>query len=96
MNYIIKIISLLCVSSISLSISLSQQTPPKLCIDCKYFISNKPNDIFSKCSFLPTDEGKINFLVTGVNQDGYYYCSTARDSNNMCGEDAKHYEKKDS
>ena len=92
MNYIILIISLLCVSSIS----LQQHTQPKLCINCKYFISDNANNEFSKCSFLPTHEGKINFLVAGINQDKYYYCSTARDSNNMCGEDGKHYEKKNS
>jgi bifunctional ADP-heptose synthase (sugar kinase/adenylyltransferase) len=34
-----------------------------------------------------------HFLVTGkVSIDNYYYCSTARISSNMCGENATKYE----
>jgi hypothetical protein len=35
-------------------------------------------------------------LVTGTNTDEYYFCSTARDSNDMCGEEGKYYKKEDS
>jgi hypothetical protein len=99
MKNIILIIS----SIIRPIISLQQITPPinplinqKICINCKYFISDNSNGIFGKCSFFPTSEGKVNLLVTGVNKDEYYFCSTARDSNDMCGEEGKYYKKEDS
>jgi hypothetical protein len=36
------------------------------------------------------------FLVNGINNNKMenYYCSTARRSENMCGQDGKFYEKK--
>lgn len=37
---------------------------------------------------------KNKFLVTGINDDQYFYCATARDNNNMCGEEGKYYKKK--
>jgi hypothetical protein len=39
-------------------------------------------------------EGKTNFLVNGISNDEYYYCSTARDIYSMCGEEGKYYKKK--
>jgi hypothetical protein len=69
---------------------------PKLCINCKYFIPN--NDIgtseFAKCSFFKTKKGKLNYLINGINKEDYYYCSIARDTNDMCGEEGKYYKKK--
>jgi hypothetical protein len=36
-----------------------------------------------------------NFLVDGIiKKPEYYYCSTARQNDNMCGKDGKLYEKK--
>jgi len=92
MNYIILIIC-----SIILPIISVNQIKPKLCINCKYFISdeiNVPGGIFSKCSFFPKKEGKINFLVNGINKYENNYCSTARDFDDMCGEEGKYYKKK--
>jgi len=37
-------------------------------------------------------EGQISFLVNGVNEQSYYYCSTSRKMD-MCGEEGKHYKK---
>lgn len=48
MNYIFLIICSIILPIVSLKI-----TKPKLCINCKYFISDSCDDIFSKCSFFP-------------------------------------------
>ena len=39
-------------------------------------------------------EGKINFLVNGVNEKLYYQCSISREMNDMCGEEGKYYKNK--
>jgi hypothetical protein len=98
MKNIILIISSIIRPIISLQqiTQINPQINTKICINCKYFISDNRNGIFGKCSFFPTSEGKLNLLVTGVNKDEYYYCSTARDSNDMCGEEGKYYKKEDS
>ena len=67
---------------------------PKFCVNCKYFIEttylNRDN---GKCSLFP-NESK-DYLVSGVKKpENYYYCSTARSWDNMCGPDAKKYKKK--
>ena len=80
--------------------ALTQQ--PKLCINCKFFIPGETgNDNLGKCSITPhyldTPTTKYS-LVTGesnqVINTEYYYCSTARTFENMCGPDGKHYKKK--
>jgi hypothetical protein len=65
---------------------------PKICIHCKYFIPDNDNGKYGKCSFFPIRD--INFLVNGINEEKYYYCSTSRDSNDMCGEEGKYYKKR--
>lgn len=67
-------------------------TKPKLCVNCKYFVkdffsANK----FGKCSQFPMNDDSKNYLVTGIDDRELYYCSTARSSDHMCGEDAKMY-----
>jgi hypothetical protein len=68
---------------------------PKLCIDCKFFKkglfdANK----FGKCSLFPIKDNDF-FLVDGiVKSSEYNYCSISRKYENMCGEEAKLYEKK--
>lgn len=91
MNYIILIICSIILPIISLN-----QIKPKLCINCKYFIPDNASGagIFSKCSFFPKKERKIYFLVDGINKYENHYCSTARDFNDMCGEEGKCYKKK--
>jgi len=72
---------------------LSLIEKPKLCINCKYYKNNFlfQDPDYGKCSLFTR---KINDnLVTGItnyNKD-YYYCSTAREFDNMCGKDAKYY-----
>jgi hypothetical protein len=95
MNYIIIIFCSIILPIIySKQIEPTRSIKPKLCINCKYFITDNIADKYGKCSFFPLRKGKINFLVNGVNDDEYFYCSTVRDSNDMCGEEGKHYKKK--
>ena len=69
---------------------------PRFCTNCKYFIQNKDDNLFSKCSKFPRErDTKIKYLVIGDKQNiNYNYCSTARMFNHMCGEEGKKYKKK--
>jgi hypothetical protein len=89
MNYIILIIC-----SIILPIYSLQAIKAKLCINCKYFIPDNYNSKFGRCSLFPKKENKINFLVNGIDDEEYYLCCIARDTNNMCGKEGKYYKKK--
>ena len=66
----------------------------KFCVNCKHFIpSIDLIDKYGKCSMFSMDNSK--FLVSGNNNDrDFYYCSTARGSNNLCGKNATKYVKK--
>jgi hypothetical protein len=88
MNYIILIFC-----SIILPIISLQNTKPKLCINCKYFIPDNDDSRYSKCSFLQKEESKAIFLVDGKNYEDYYYCSTSRSNRDMCGIEGKYYKK---
>jgi hypothetical protein len=69
----------------------------KFCKDCKFFkkdffIETK----YGHCSFFP-NEPTDNYLVDGYKDESptsYYYCSTARSSDRMCGKEGKYYERK--
>ena len=89
MNYII-----LFLCSIFVPILSSKQIKPKLCIQCKHFIPDNGDGKFGKCSLFPSLESNVHFLVNGEKKSEYYYCSTARKSSRMCGEEGKHYKKK--
>lgn len=78
--------------SIILPIISLKQNKPKLCIDCK-FITDSRNVIYSKCSLFPSTNSNINFLVSGIKNEDYQYCSIARSNNLMCGEEGKSFEK---
>ena len=66
----------------------------KICINCKYFIPDNNNGVYGKCSLFPKKEAKIRFLVNGINEEDYYFCSIVRSTNDMCGEEGKYYKKK--
>lgn len=89
MNYIILIFC-----SIILPIISLKQIKPKLCINCKYFITDNNTGKYGKCSLFPTDQGRIRVLVNGINEQDCYYCSTSRSSSDMCGKEGKYYKKK--
>ena len=81
----------------------------RICANCRYFISQN-HAIYGKCLLFPKKYENVNeykkqrelieFLVTGYEkpkenkQSEYYFCSTARDSENMCGKEGKLFENK--
>jgi hypothetical protein len=84
---------LLSIFLFSVTTTNSYNTKPKLCINCKYFVSSiiTNTEEFGKCSLFPLHNN--NFLVTGQKIEDYYYCSTARTWENMCGTNATKYVK---
>ena len=90
------------------SLSTVFSIKPKICLNCKYIMpltryswsTNEDQEFseFSTCSFFPKyNINKSNYLVTGVIEESnteYYYCSTAREQESMCGEKGKEYKKK--
>ena len=91
MKYIFLIICYIILSVFSL-----KKTRPKLCINCKFFVNNLNDNKYGKCSFFPIEENNTNFLVIGFENIDYYYCSTARNYDNMCGKEGKKYKNKPS
>ena len=89
MKYIFVIICSIILQTLSL-----KEIKPKLCINCKHFITDNGNGEFGKCSLFPTIVHKINYLVNGIHEDKYNYCSTARSFDDMCGENGKMYKNK--
>lgn len=72
---------------------------PKLCVDCKFFRKNFLQDNkYGKCTLFPKkDDNDKYFLVDGIkinDKTEYFYCCIARDNDNMCGIEGKHYTKK--
>jgi hypothetical protein len=72
----------------------------KLCINCKYFIPDKnwfsSTQEFAKCAKFMKKNYDVNHLISGkvlVQHDEYYYCSTARESDSMCGITGNNYVK---
>ena len=78
--------------------AFSYNTKPNLCIDCKFFTKEFLKDNkFGKCTFFPIEKSSTDYLVDGTRgfePTEYFYCSTARSSERMCGEEGKHFEKK--
>jgi hypothetical protein len=89
MNYIILIIC-----SIFLPVISVKQVTPKLCINCKHFLTDNDTGKFGRCLYFPKKEGKINYLVNGIYQNAYHFCLTAREQKDMCGEEGNHYKEK--
>ena len=74
----------------------TQQQPiePKLCINCNFCIkkNNLTPDYLAKCNLFPHIENKKKVLVNKNIE--YYYCSTARIVERMCGKEGKRYKEK--
>lgn len=76
----------------------SIRNTPKLCIHCKFY--KKPNftrQEFGKCSLFVMEKDNDNYFVTGKKENKtkyYYYCSTARNFDHLCGEEGKFYKQK--
>lgn len=73
-------------------LQLLTATKQKICINCKYYVSQEADSVYGQCSLFP----KFNnhFLVNGVGKNEYYYCSTARHTEDMCGKEGKLYKKR--
>ena len=100
-NYLYMFLILLFLTSLN-----ALQT--KICAQCKYFIYNEQL-LYGKCSFFPKIEPEdiyqkrrelLEFLVTGYEKPkvskptDYYFCSTVRDCEHMCGKEGKKYQEK--
>jgi len=72
---------------------------PRLCINCKHFNKKLFGDNkYGKCDLFPREIINWDYLVDGSNNKpvvDYYYCSTARSSQDMCGEKGFYFVKKD-
>ena len=93
MKYIFTLLSLLFLQVLSFNV-----IKPKLCVNCKHFITDNDTDKFGKCSLF-TEKEKFNFytLVNGISENKqieYYYCATARNCEDMCGKEGKMYKRK--
>lgn len=69
----------------------------KFCKNCRFYIEDLKDPQYSKCYRFPKIDNTDNYLVTGIESDKnteFYYCSTARMSDLLCGEEGKKYETK--
>lgn len=92
MEYIFFLFSLLFLPILSL-----KEIKPKLCTNCKYFITDNKTGKYGRCSLFPKEETNIYTLVNGIredNDDNYNFCATSRSIENMCGKEGKKYKKK--
>jgi hypothetical protein len=76
-----------------------QEIKPKICINCKYFLTDNKTGKFGRCSLFPIKEKNNNFLINGIVEDEinpyeYYTCSIARNYDNMCGIEGKMHKRK--
>jgi hypothetical protein len=90
MKYILTILSILFLPILSF-----KEIQPKLCINCKYFITDNDSGKFGKCSLFPKKENDIYNLVNGIHKESidYHYCSVSRDLQHMCSKEGKMYKK---
>lgn len=91
MIFIGTLLSFLFITTLSL-----KEIKPKLCINCKHFITDKRSGIYGKCSLFPKEKRSGFYdLVTGAESNTeYMYCSSTRSGENMCGKEGKMYRKK--
>ena len=68
--------------------SLTEITP-KLCVNCKFFISLEGRNEYGRCSLFKKTGMNIDYLVPG--KDDFLYCLTARSYDDMCGKEGKKY-----
>jgi hypothetical protein len=90
MNYVIVFFC-----SIILQIVSIKETKPKLCIDCKHFITDNVNGKFGKCSLFPKAFSKNFYYVNGVfDEEEYNFCYLSRTNEDMCDTTGKMFKKK--
>ena len=83
---------LLCLFSLS---SYHFITSTKFCVNCKHFMEVGSSPLFAKCALFPKDYDK-SYLVSGTKSisESFYYCSTARQQESLCGEEGKMFKRK--
>ena len=71
------------------------------CSNCKHFIKDtKPNIfVFGKCKMFTKTKDVYSYSISDKKEtrktiEDMYYCSTARQCDNMCGVEGKFYESK--
>jgi hypothetical protein len=73
------------------------QDGEKFCKNCKFFKKDFFTETkFGHCSHFPFGQTD-NYLVDGFKDESpmnYYFCSTARSSDRMCGPEGKYFESK--
>lgn len=81
------------ICSMILPIFSLKQSITKLCVNCKNFLPDKESDIYiyGRCSLFPILRKEEDLEQQAPE---YYYCSTSRNSENMCGKKGKYYKKK--
>ena len=65
------------------------------CINCKHFKPDLIDNKYGTCKRFPIIYKDDYYLVTGVDKtkkDHYHYCSTARSTERMCGEEGIEFE----
>jgi hypothetical protein len=81
----------------TLSVNL-KKLKPKLCIGCKYFISDNDSEKFGKCSLFPKIEDNNMYYLVNGNKDveiiDYSYCVNVRSDDTRCGKEGKFHKKK--
>ena len=70
-------------------------TGTKLCNNCKHFMDIGSSPIFARCALFPTTYDNAH-LVLGTKSSplNLHFCSSARDSESLCGEEGKMFKKK--
>ena len=70
----------------------------RICVNCKHFKKDFwSGKQFGKCALFPREENNNYYLVDGkpsTQNNDYFYCSTARGSDDMCGETGKLFSEK--
>ena len=92
MKYIFSLLTVLFLQVLS-----SNVIKPKLCINCKYFITDNATGKYGRCMLFKIEGEKCYSLVNGnimENRNEYQYCVLARQMEDKCGSQAKMYKTK--
>jgi hypothetical protein len=85
---------------VAIIVNTFSHSQTNFCINCKYFMKNGffTSNQFGRCQkYFKTNDITSEYLVSGEYKtpiNDYYYCSTARSDNNMCGIRGKDFKKK--
>lgn len=65
---------------------------PKFCFKCKYFLRDDFDIKYSRCRKYPKYiEPQTEYLVTGIHETKYPFCTIVRNSQDLCGQEAFAY-----